>query len=479
MAVSVVVTAVWQALDTATPSTLAASGLNAAARAFQSISAGHWGEPLRGGSDPPLVRYLGGVVMHLVGHPSVDGPVVVVALVFVPLLAWAVFVVADGVAGGWAAVAAVALALGAPITVSASHLFTFALPVIALTAAAVAALVAARRFASTPRSFAAGLVIGLGLLASQTVLVYVLPFALALVATGGWRRPRGIAAAAAGGLLLAGPWYVKNRHSQADILSGVLHQRGALGTGGGVLDRFGGQAWSFVGTQFLAPTCLLALVGVVVCVAGRVGRGPRVPYGIELVAGLLGGLILTAVALPGDRPYAAPLLIFVAVLAVCWLPRLSARTATRTAVAIAALAVVNATLVNVGAGRVGVTIGHNAEHRLTLVSGAGYIASSPRRGGDLAPVLNRALGAGFQTVAIDPSALRPPELSVAGVAFASAQAGVGVLSPDALGPRGVLIVATSAPVAGVAPCLRLADGSAIYLRPGGTGPLSCPGPRNE
>jgi hypothetical protein len=466
---TIVVTAVWSAIDRVSQAWDPGRHLLLAATANEDFRQGKWFEPFKAvhvPDYPPLVHYVGGLTMRLIGHVGVDGPVMAMNLVFVPILATGAFLAGRTVAGRWGGATAAAVALGAPITVSLSHVFLLDMPVTAMCALSVGLLMASRRFALTRYAMAAGLVMGLGFLTKQTLPFYVGPFAIAILVRGGWRNPAGVAWAVGLPAVFAVPWYLQHRHAQSAL---IAHSGGAGSGGSNLLSKALWQAWSMFSVQLLAPFTLAAVVGAVICIV-RARRGGPVPFGLELVLGLVGSLLVSGHFLLRDVRYSTPLLVLYATLAACCVGSLPIRARAPAAAGFVCVAVLNALLVNLGTGKVQLTVGahadDNVQHRFTLVSGEGYVVNKPFDGGDLVGVLRRARRRGVEHIGVEPAAEAYPQFSLDGVTVASLMSGVGLApgnDPAQLHPGDALIVRRAPGEMQTRPCATEPDGAGLYL----------------
>jgi 4-amino-4-deoxy-L-arabinose transferase-like glycosyltransferase len=473
---------VWSAIDRISQSYDPGRHLMLATSAWGDISSGQLTHPFRAvhvPDYPPLVHYLGALAMRLVGHVSVDAPVIALNLVFVPALAAGAFLAGRVVAGRWGGVAATAMCLGAPIVVSLTHLFLLDLALTSMVALGLGLLMASRHFALTRYAFAAGVVMGLGFLCKQTLPLYLAPFALAMVVRGGWRNPAGVAWAGVPFLALALPWYLNHRHAQADTIQTAT--AGARSNHGGVVQAIVWHAWSMASIQLLAPFLVVVLAGGLVALLAMIRRARPAPYGPELLLGVAGAFLLVGIFLWHDPRYSMPLLPLLVAVGVTLLTVLPGRWRAFFAGGIVAIGLVNAVLVNTGAGTTQLSLGASAadpvQKRLTIFSGAGYASNKPFNGGDLVGVLARAYADGVRLIGVDPQATVHPEFSLDGVNLASHMTGVGLVADDdvrQLTPRDALIVRRDPAQEPIPPCTTEPDGAGLYLEHGLTGRVFCP-----
>ena len=479
---TIAATAVWSAIDTISQTYDPGRHLLLAASALADIDAGNPLHPFRAEhipDYPPLVHYVGAITMKVVGHIGVDAPVIALNLVFIPALAIGAFLAGRVVAGPWGGAAAVAMSLGAPIVVSLTHLFLLDLAVTAMVALSLGLLMASRHFALTRYAFAAGVAMGLGFLCKQTLPIYLAPFVFAMIVRGGWRNPAGVAWAGAPFFALALPWYLDHRHAQADTID---QASGGVGIGhAGLLRDVVWHAWSMASIQLLVPLVLAVLAGAALCVLALARRSRPVPYGPELLFGVIVGFLLIGVFLWRNPRYSMPIVPLLVTLGVCWIARLPERWRTAAALTFVGVAVLNAALVNTGAGTTQISLGADAsdgvQKRLTIFSGAGYASNKPFDGGDLVAVLRRAADAGVGQVGVDPLATVHPEFSLDGVYLAAQMAGLGLVAGNdvsKLTPQDALIVRRETGQERISPCATEPDGAGLYLERGLTGRAFCP-----
>jgi hypothetical protein len=278
---------------------------------------------------------------------------------------------------------------------------------------------------------------------------------------------------------LALPWYLDHRQAQADTID---EASGGVGIGhSGTLHDISWHAWSMASIQLLAPFLLAVLAGGVVVLLAAAKRARPVPYGPELLFGVLAGFLLVGIFLWRDPRYSMPLLPLMVALGVAWIAVLPSPARGGAALALVAVGVVNAVLVNTGAGTTQLSLGASAadsvQNRLTIFSGAGYASNKPFRGGDLVGVLARAAQRGISVVGVDPQAMVYPQFSLDGVDLAAHMSGVGLVANNdvrQLTPRDALIVRRAPGQEPIAPCTSEPDGAGLYLEHGLTGRAFCP-----
>ncbi|MGH7391669.1 MAG: ArnT family glycosyltransferase, partial [Candidatus Rokuibacteriota bacterium] len=199
--------AVWLAVDRRPPEWDYANHLERGVLCVRDLGRGELREVLRRGSFyPPLVPCLGGLATVLAG--SDVGAGVAVIVVFLAIGMAATYLLGRRV-GGAAAGAAAAVVFGtAPFVVWQSLRFQLDVPLAAMVALALEALLRTDAFARPAASLAAGLVFGLGMLTKPPFVVYVLPPVLLALARARWPRALpGLVGFALAGTFVALPWY--------------------------------------------------------------------------------------------------------------------------------------------------------------------------------------------------------------------------------------------------------------------------------
>jgi len=303
---------------------------------------------------PPLVRLVGAVPI-VAGLDGTDWSPIAVAAVFLPLLALGCYGVGRHVFGPTAGVLAALFALGTPMVMQLFHVELLDAPLAAMVAVTLWALLASDRFARTRESAIAGALLGLALLVKTPAPAFLAGAVAVSLATGGWRRPRNVALAAAATLIVAAPYYLNNI-SQYASLSGeavvASQDQWTLAFGWSFEgsrrlspESFAWYPWAGVNTQYLVPLMAFFAAGLGYSLT-QLRRRPQVA---ELVAGLaVGYLAMTLLSLHDPR-YTLPLAVYVAVIGTSWITALRAR-AIRIAATVVLLAVVAA---NFAAGTFG------------------------------------------------------------------------------------------------------------------------------
>ncbi|HTO10042.1 MAG TPA: glycosyltransferase family 39 protein [Candidatus Binatia bacterium] len=271
--VAVALTAtVWLAIDRRPPEWDHANHLERALLCTGDLRAGDVRAILeRSSFYPPLAPCLAGA-FGLVLPP--DAAATAALVVFLGLGMLAVYLLGRRLSGGPTGVAAALLFGGAPFVVYSTLLFQLDLPLAAMVALALVALLASEHFTRLGGALAVGVVCGLGLLTKPTFVIYVLPPALALALLGlgrGWRRALpGIALATLVAAALSLPWFgprLFGLGAQVDARAFAQAEEA------GHPDPFTLTALTFyvrwLGYQFGLLTAVLALAGLVVAAIRR------------------------------------------------------------------------------------------------------------------------------------------------------------------------------------------------------------------
>jgi 4-amino-4-deoxy-L-arabinose transferase-like glycosyltransferase len=291
---------------------------------------------------PPLVPVVGGAFALLSPSPDV---MTWSMLCFIVLLAFSVFAVTRRRFGPEAAVAAAAIALCYPMVVRESHNFMLDVPLTALVVAAFDALDRTESFRNRGAALYFGILCGLGFLIKWMFPVFLLvPLLGSLVgilkkeeASNARRRNLWMALLATA--LVAGPWYLWNAPSLVLGFWQYGIKQGAYEGLPGVLTIPGFLFYPQILWENLTPLgVLLLLVGAL-----SVYRNPK--YRGLIWAVVVPVFVFTLLSNKKDR-YVMPVLSFVAILSVAWLPRLGhgGRRAVSTVLVLSALMVIGSSV---------------------------------------------------------------------------------------------------------------------------------------
>ena len=422
---------------------------------------------------PPFVHIVG-MLGSLVAGFGVFTPVLTLNLVFVPLLALGCYGIGSYVYGRWAGALAVVFVLGAPMLVAQFHVFMLDAPLTALVAVSVWLLLLADGFSRPGIAALAGVAVGCGAMTKVTFLLFIAGLVAVLLLRGGWRNATGIALFVGAALLVSQPWLMLNEdilrdrtsdEFDVDLVIGValllvaagvvsmalargawrsrtgiamlagaallvgqfwLLRDGALPWEGG---NYGAHFWGALTVQLLAPLFLFFVVGLGSAIWSAVrlrARGGE----LELVVGLVVGVIGVASMDSYDPRYSMPLLPYAAVLGVGWitaLPQVRLRLAG--AAAVAAVALTNSVMVNSGLGepvRFGLPL---TDRHATLVSDGGYVENQPRRESWMPELLEAARDAGAEQVMFQPESLNTGGYNLNGLTVLGRAADLSVRPP--------------------------------------------------
>ena len=200
-AVLVAVAAVWLAIDRRPPQWDHANHLERVVTCAEDLARGE-----RSSFYPPFVPCTAALAYRL--WPTDEASAQAVVLLFLGLGMAATYLLGRRFSGGAGGVVA-AIAFGtAPFVVYISLRFQLDLPLAAMVAVAIEALLRTEGFRRSGWSLGAGVVVGLGLLTKPTFLVYVLvPIVVLVVQVADRRRLVNAAAGAAAAIVLSLPWY--------------------------------------------------------------------------------------------------------------------------------------------------------------------------------------------------------------------------------------------------------------------------------
>jgi 4-amino-4-deoxy-L-arabinose transferase-like glycosyltransferase len=343
------------------------------------------------------------------------------------------------------------------------------------------ALLASRRFERPWVAGVAGVLSGLALLTKETSVIFLGAPAIVAVLRGGWRRPLGLLAFAAGLGVVAGPWYAYHLHdltSTANSIGGLAPSP-LQAPPRWSLQNLGWYFWDLVNEQVMAPLALAFVIGVVFAVRQCLRR-PLAAENVlpELLAGALVSYLGMTYLTHKDPRYTLPMLVYVAVLATGWIAAI-ARPRLRTALtaAVVALAAINAFGVSTGIGgpvRIALPGAKNTiifQRQLTLYANVGWIRGGPQRDGDAQALVRGLYKAGIRKVEFDPS-VNALDFNSQGLVFLAAAA--GMVSPPTFvnEPDNAFVIRRAVRRGDPPPCQRLNDGSGIYVIQGNAGGIN-------
>jgi 4-amino-4-deoxy-L-arabinose transferase-like glycosyltransferase len=484
----------WLTQDRGVPGTEPGAALYAALRHRDMLHAGDLLGPLRFDAiHPPLLQIVGAVGM-LVGGVNVTAPVLAENLVFVPLLALGCYQTGKLVAGSRAGLLAVVFALGTPLMIEQLHVFMVDAPDAALVAVSVWLILASERFERLGVAALAGVAVGLGLETKQQFPFFVAGLLVVVLLRGqGWRNWRGIAIFAAAALAVGSPWYLIH----LDQVSGLTRDAVAAAQPGTLPPRLSTAnlawyGWGALNGLLYAPLFVIAAIGMLReawdVVRRRVHERPRgapaEPRRRDVRPELLAGAAVSWLALLATPihvvRYMLPMTIYFAVLGTAWIARL-AMPWRRVAAGGLGFAVVATTLgATFGVGdRVRVMLtsapvpdrsvyGIHQPDQIVLYAPRSFMVSGPNRSGDVLGLLRALRLNGIVAVTWMPETEEPLYFDPYGLDTLATMAGLNTLSrfnPEALAPH--VAVLLRRPAFGTEPpCLRLEDGTGLWVRLG-------------
>jgi len=256
--------------------------------------------------EAPLVPGLAAVIFAIFGAGMGQGVVLICA--FAALLVVATFAVALELMGAWWALLSAVLVGAIPLVVDYTRIFHFAVPAAALFTAATWALLRSDRLARRGWVIAAGVLLGLTVLARTMTIAYLPAFAVAaglqLAAAEGARRAR-LLNAFLGALccgLVSASWYAHNWSSVRNYLTsrGYGGASQHYGTGHGILSvRYWTRIVAEVANDFYLPLASVLLLCLLIAALHVITRA-RSFHRAEL-RGLwkTNGFVLVVVVLEG------------------------------------------------------------------------------------------------------------------------------------------------------------------------------------
>jgi Dolichyl-phosphate-mannose-protein mannosyltransferase len=470
----------WLAVDHSVFDTESSRHLQRAWDGYSLMSQGDTWAFFKQGTEYPPLLYLAGALGSLVGGLSIDSLVGAQDLFFIPALAIGCYGAASIAYGRTAGVLAAVFALGAPMAISAFHMYLIDTTETAMVAVAIWAVIASDRFSHTGRSALAGAAVGFGMLAKQNFPVFVVGLIAVVLLRGGWRHWRGLLVFVVVAAALSATWYWSEISRTIDLIRGASADTAA--TAGSVtpdaqrltLKNLTYYAWNEVNVAILAPLMLAAVGGAIALLVRFARTRSRADYTPELVVGVLFAYAaLTWISLKDPR-YALPLLAYLAVLGTGWVPLLRRRGQLIAGGAIAAVALLNVVMTIWGTGPIAKLYIHglpsnNEGRQLTFWEPQGWIAGRPETSPAIEQVM-RAAHADGKVVVFDPGA-NQSRFNQPGLDIQSREAKAPIAFPFQDKPEQVVIANHNPPLATVRPCGILSDGTGIYLS---RGPIDIP-----
>jgi 4-amino-4-deoxy-L-arabinose transferase-like glycosyltransferase len=482
------ITCWWLSQDDSIPVFDAGLHLTGAFYVFNALQAGHLGHAFTLTLPYPPFAYLVGAAGVAIGGLSVTPPIVAENLVFVPLLALGCYHVARIVFNPTAGLLAVAFALSSPLITAQFHVFMTDAPETAMVAVSLWAILASENFSRLPASAAAGVAVGLGLLTKEPFVFYVVGPAAVALARGRRRALRGFLVFSALAAVIALPWYLSELSHVTSLGTAAVSEGGKSSFASDIspaplsLDNLEWYFWNLVNAQLYLPLFVFSAVGFVWAVGGLIKRRIASPHLLDVVIGAVIAWCAITETFIHDTRYSMPLLVYLAVFGVGWITCLSRpwRQAALAVLVLVCAADVAGT--SFGLGR-SLTVNLGNAHttalqrpgRITIFSNTGFLVSKPERDGDILATLEALRRNGIRAVVLEASAELEPDFSSIGLValglIASlptvSDANVPVARIDELyaffhhGP----LSSAQAP-----PCVRLADGSGVWIKLGDDGP---------
>jgi hypothetical protein len=471
----------------------------------------------------PPTTFLVGALATFVGGVDAAAPVIGQNVVYVPLLALGCYKAARLLAGPQAGFLAVVFALGAPLLIEQFHVFMIDAPLAALVALSVWLILLTDRFGRLGVSALAGVVFGIGLASKEQFPLFLAGLLLVtVVRRGGWRNWRGIALFAGIAFAIGAPWYLANFSHLSLILSAAsgpqVPPRGRPPTLS--IANLGWYFWALLNGVLFAPLALYAAAGTARA-AALVARGRAVARAgrrddllPELLAGGFVGWLGISLTPHHDMRYAMSLVPYLAVLGTAWIPPLAwlpRRLATAGLLAAALAATLGLSFglgpdvrLVLGGERVvtDVSWGIPSPNEVTVHADHDFNVSAPRRGDDVLGLFEAMRRDGVTGVAwlSAQTPLGDPLFDIQGLVLFARFADLKTPSPGGarfdsrdpppgypaaddgkrwlrswwnLADPNHVFVLRAAAADGEPPCMRLRDGSGLWLR---RGEASTPGP---
>jgi hypothetical protein len=491
------ITCWWLTQDRSIPIFDAGLHLSLAIEVHRQLSSGHLVKALTLTIPYPPFAYLIGSLGIALGGVGIAPLILAENLVFVPLLALGCYHVGRLAFCPAAGLLAVVFALGSPLITAQFHVFMIDAPETAMVAVSVWLVIATEGFSRLRVCALAGLAVGLGMLTKEPFAIFLVGIVGVTAIRGGRESWRGLVVFAAVALAIALPWYI-HEHSQIQALgheatdsAGAFSERG-LNQPQGIapprlsLANLEWYLWSFLNAQLFLPLFVFAAVGWVWTVAGVARRRPVSPLTLELLVGAFLSWALLTETFVHDTRYSMPLLVYLAVFGAGWIVRLPRRGRIAATAALVLVALANTLGASFGVGgRVAVTLPGASKTALErpgtviVFDNSGYLVAGPRRDGDLLAMLQALHRAGVRDLTWPADAVLGPDFSQGGLVALATIAGLGQVPEkahnDELTREDAVLSHERASGGGPPPCVRLDDGTGIWVRIGN--PLA-PGARD-
>jgi len=479
------ITCWWLTQDRSIPIFDAGLHLSLAINVHHELSSGHLLSAFTLSIPYPPFAYVVGSLGIMLGGVGIAPLIIAENVVFVSLLALGCYQVGRLAFGSMAGLLAVVFALGSPLITAQFHVFMIDAPETAMVAVSVWLVIATEGFSRLRISALAGLAVGLGMLTKEPFAIFLVGIVGVTALRGGREAWRGLALFAAVALVIALPWYIyelKQIREIAGEAAAAATSTPSPSSAAGIapprmsLANLEWYLWNFVNAQVYLPLFGFAAVGWVWTMVGFVRRHPVSPLALELAVGaFLGWLILTETFVHDTR-YSMPLTIYLAVFGAGWIVRLGQRARVLATMALVLVALANTLGASFGLGpQIALTLPGTRSGALedpgviTVFDNAGFLVSAPHRDGDLLGVLQALRRHGVRAIAWPIQAAEASDFSEGGLQallriadLEEVPAGVTsrkLTRKDAVLAHGKL--GHYAP-----PCVRLTDGSGVWVRIG-------------
>jgi hypothetical protein len=478
----------WLSQDDSIPVFDAGLHLTGAFYVFNALHAGHLEHAFTLTVPYPPFAYLVGAVGIAIGGLTVAPPIVAENLVFVPLLALGCYHVARITFNRTAGLLAVAFALCSPLITAQFHVFMLDAPETAMVAVALWAILASENFSRLPASAAAGVAVGLGLLTKEPFVFYVVGPAAVAIVRGRQRALRGLLVFLLLAALVALPWYLSELSHVTSVGGAAVSQGGESSFAADIspaplsLDNLEWYFWNLINAQLYLPLFVFSAIGFVWAVGGLVKRRIASPHLLDVVLGAVIAWCLITWTFVHDTRYSMPLLVYLAVFGVGWITRLSRprRQAVIGVLILVCAADVAGTSFGLG-GSLTVNLGTahptglQGPGRFTIVSDHGYQVSKPKRDGDMLGTLEALRRGGVRAIVLEASAELEPSFSGTGLVALDLIVSLPTVADTAvpvsrIGERYAFLHHGSLGSKQAPPCVRLADGSGVWINLGDNGP---------
>jgi Dolichyl-phosphate-mannose-protein mannosyltransferase len=508
------VTAWWLSQDTRITDFYSAIQTHFAFIAHDDVARGDVFKPLTEWDNyPPLARIVGSLGVFVGGHSN-HAVLLALNLVFVPALAIGCYGAGRMISGNRAGLLAAVFALGIPMIVSESH-EVYPDPLQAsLVALSVFAILASRHFERPGIAASAGVLSGLAMLAKETTPIFLGGLLLVALARGGWRNRRGVAAYFAALIVVGAPWYLVQAGRLNRLVGTTVKPPPGLAAAVHIttpshfsFENLSWYFWDAANQQLRLPLLALLIVGTVAALRSSIVDRRPDNYYPELLAGALVSYVGITFITIKDPRYTLPALVYMAVLATAWIPRLRFSLRSLLTSVLVASVLVSFISVAFGVGGPGYRVrialpGAHPERQpgqrfITVYATLGWVRGvAETEDGNVLAIMHGLHGAGVRAVTsccglehpeegVDGGAERE-DFNTVGLLVMASEAGLRYVAQQSeLGPSDVFL-ALHAPIPGAPPCQRLADGTGIYAilgnpigRPFSRYTFICPGHRPQ